>query len=259
MGIVIILIGLLLLGITSGYLSYLTHNIAMLILLALGFIFLIVYLVIGLKHWYWLFPSLLLFTTAGTLWVADMKFGGYWIAAGYLFALAVPFGVAYIVKPVKQWWAILPSSVLLLAGLVTLLGGKSFGWALAAGLYVIVLGHAFVWVYVYHRDQWWAILPAGVLTSIGLTVIAFCQGKYWPLWSLAFFGGLSVTFFILWLQKKEYLTGWAKYPSIWLAVSAVIGLCLSINFGFFSGFFLILGGILYLVFFGRKEKNQHQS
>jgi len=112
--------------------------------------------------------------------------------------------------------------VLVAAGALLLLGSLDivvFPWHVLAGPAVLgIPGLIFAQVFVGNRDQWWAIIPGGVLLT--LAAIAFIDGLLPGLdtgW--LFFLGLAITFGLVWRE-----TGHAQQ---WARVVAVVCLALS--------------------------------
>ena len=150
-----------------------------------------------------------------------------------------------------KWWALIPGMTLLgLAGVIATGDlmprfNAHFGGAIFLGCIAL----AFILIFIFHRDLWWAIIPGGVLTTLALISIipagngAFTGG--------ALFLGIGITFGILGLLpvgKKD------KWPWIPAAICLVLGTLLIIGSGalvnsvfgwVWSGLFLLAG--IYLV------------
>lgn len=112
-----------------------------------------------------------------------------------------------------QWWAVIPGLTLLgltLVGLEGLLGifpGVQWGGAVFLGC----IGLAFWLVYLRRKDQWWAIIPGGVLLTLALVAgLEFLND-----WSDSiFFLGLGATFgLVALLPNQTHDTRWAFIPS----------------------------------------------
>lgn len=112
-----------------------------------------------------------------------------------------------------QWWAVIPGLTLLgltLVGLEGLLGifpGVQWGGAVFLGC----IGLAFWLVYLRRKDQWWAIIPGGVLLTLALVAgLEFLNN-----WSDSiFFLGLGATFgLVALLPNQTHDTRWAFIPS----------------------------------------------
>ena len=122
----------------------------------------------------------------------------------------------------EQWWAIIPGLTLLGLSLVSLEGllniFPGFDWTGAVILGCI--GLAFWLVYLRRQDQWWAIIPGGVLLTLAaVTVVDSILG--WT--EVVFFLGLAVTFALVGiLPNQQQDTRWAFIPAGIMAVLGVL-------------------------------------
>lgn len=120
----------------------------------------------------------------------------------------------------EQWWAIIPGLTLLglsLSGLDSLLNfypGTSWTRAVFLGC----IGLAFWLIYLRRQDQWWAIIPGGVL--ITLAAVAGLENVLdWS--EVIFFLGLAATFALVGILPNQLDTRWAFIPAAVLAVLGV--------------------------------------
>ena len=142
----------------------------------------------------------------------------------YLWLILMAAGAAvfiwiYFTKK-DQWWAIIPGLTLLglsLSGLDSLLNfypGSSWTGAIFLGC----IGLAFWLIYLRRKDQWWAIIPGGVL--ITLAVVAGLENVLdWS--GEIFFLGLAATFALVGILPNQLDTRWAFIPAAVLAVLGV--------------------------------------
>jgi hypothetical protein len=120
-----------------------------------------------------------------------------------------------------QWWAIIPGLVLLglavstLDWLLNILPGSDWTGAVFLGC----IGLAFWFVYLRRQDQWWAVIPGGVM----LTLAAVTALDNFINWSeVVFFLGLATTFLLVAvLPNTGQDTRWAFIPA---AILGIIGL-----------------------------------
>lgn len=108
------------------------------------------------------------------------------------------------------------------AGLLLLLGSLDIVvWplrALSGPLALGIPGLIFALVYNGNRDQWWAIIPAGVLLTLaGVALVGGLLPRFDTGW--LFFLGLAVTFGLVWRE-----TGGAQR---WARVAALVFLALT--------------------------------
>ncbi len=126
----------------------------------------------------------------------------------------------------EQWWAVIPGLTLLGLSLVAandllnLVPGGDLGGAVFLGS----IGLAFWLVYARQPDQWWAIIPGGVMLTLalvaGLDPLVDSDGGI-------FFLGLAATFtLVAVLTGSSADTRWAFIPA---AVLGVLGLSLMVS------------------------------
>ena len=122
-----------------------------------------------------------------------------------------------------QWWAVIPGLTLLgltlvgLENLIQVLPASNWSGAVFLGC----IGLAFWLVYLRRQEQWWAIIPGGVLVTLALVAgLDFLSD-----WSdVIFFLGLGLTFFLVaLLPSKTHDTRWAFIPA---GILTVLGLLL---------------------------------
>jgi len=144
----------------------------------------------------------------------------FWMAilaiAGILFLIA-------FISNRGVWWAAIPGVSFL--AIATGLGLDTFGDIAGETLGAIILGGiglSFLVVYLVERNNWWAIIPGGVL--ITLAIVAGMEGNDAGMISGAiFFAGMGLTFILVaLLPNKVGRMTWAWIPGGILLVLAVI-------------------------------------
>ena len=119
---------------------------------------------------------------------------------------------------------------------------------------MLLLGMALAFwiVYLTGRRRWWAIIPAGVLTTIGILPVA----AEWAGTVVAgiLFGGIGLTFLLIYLLAvpRQGMT-WALWPA---AICIGIGLLVTV-LGTWANLawpvLLIIGGLVVLVLAFRRR------
>lgn len=91
-----------------------------------------------------------------------------------------------------------------------------FARDLMGSIVLWMFGAAFLLVYLSNRNQWWAIIPGGVLLTIGsMTAIDELRLMSDEYSGAIFFLGLAVTFGALYLLRDERnKLGWAAWPAL---------------------------------------------
>jgi hypothetical protein len=90
-----------------------------------------------------------------------------------------------------------------------------------AGFYFLgSIGAGFIFTYLQERKHWWAVIPGGVLVTLGTIVAA---EEIFPRWDAGglFFAGLAATFGYLYAYERKR---WAIYPAVALLVIGLLGL-----------------------------------
>ncbi len=128
----------------------------------------------------------------------------------------------------KQWWALIPGIILAAIGLLILIStlfpriGEAIGGLIVLG----GIGAAFWGVYLMDRRNWWAIIPAGTLTTLGIISLFPTLGvesvNGLSMGGL-FFLGLAATFFLVAvLPPRDESRAWAYFPAGGLLFMAVL-------------------------------------
>jgi hypothetical protein len=119
-----------------------------------------------------LIPGYALWAVAGLIALVTIGILQDEVVAFYvLTAIAIPFLVVYL-RNREQWWALIPAYVLFVVGLMVALEGMGILNDLLIPAYVMfAIAIPFFVVYARNTKNWWALIPAGVLTIIGLSFL----------------------------------------------------------------------------------------
>ena len=208
------------------------------------------YLTDRTRNWWALIPGgVMLFLALTTLLVDNA--GGQWVGVMFLLMFAIAFLVVYLTNRTRTW-ALLVAYIFGVLSLAPMLAaiGDTAGYFGSILMFAIAL--PFFIVYFRTPDNWWAIIPAGVLSVVGVVVgLAIAgviddttSGGYVNAFLMA---GLAATFSVIWLRHHR---DWAKIVTIVLGILAVASVFF---FGYYEIFWpvaFICGGIylLYLAF-----------
>lgn len=205
--------------------------------------FLAAYLTDRTRNWWALIPGgIMLFLAMVTL-LAD-NVGGEWIGSLFLFLIALSFFVVYLNNHARTW-ALLVAYIMFVLSIAPAMssgGGEMAAYFGAVFLFAIAL--PFFVVYFRSPENWWAIIPAGVMTTLTIiTTLAIAglirnaeQGGYA---NAILLGGIAVTFAIVWLRNEK---AWAKVVTIILAALAVASVFLAAYTEIFWPMAIILAG-----------------
>ena len=185
------------------------------------------------------------------LWVfqqwGQIIWGGIFAAVGLVF-------VIWFIVDRQRYWRAIAGFALLGIGVLLLIGWPNVSLGTWSGAVVILSVALGFWaVSLVHADNWWAVIPAGVLTVIGL-LVGLGADLSQELWLSAFFVGLGLVFLLLYLIRfGQHDTRWAGIPA---AALLLVGLVTWIDARGLSAFanqwwpvILILLGIVLLILF----------
>jgi hypothetical protein len=185
--------------------------------------------------------SLALLQTMGYLKnVSDIFWGGMFVAVGLIFLILVLGG---------HWWGVFPGFVLLAIGGLLLLPKQLniFGGALFLGGIALAFWVAYI---TERKDRWWALIPAGVLTTLaGVSITSerfggFESGGF-------FFLGLAITFLLVALLAGMR---WAYWPALVLGIMGLMGIASLLEFANYvwAAVLIAVGGYLLFRYFTQR-------
>jgi hypothetical protein len=148
----------------------------------------------------------------------------------------------------SYWWAAIPGMTLLgLGGLVglSILGLDTF---FGGSMFLALTSAGFWLVYLRARENWWAVIPGGVLLTLA-AIAGLDEFVPWMETSGLFFLGLALTFALVYLlPTPSGRMSWALIPAGALfLLGLIITLATSSVLNLLGPAVLILGGI-YLVY-----------
>jgi hypothetical protein len=152
--------------------------------------------------------------------IIDVYVSGSWVAS-FIFALGFAiFMGTYIFLGRREFWPLIPAFILL--GLSILVSSDDLGLNGQSGsaIFMLFIGLGFLMVFFLHNQHWWAIIPGGVVSSVGLVIF----------WDSIFgvglmFLGMGATFLILYpvlILKKELNPWWTLIPGSILAFMGIM-------------------------------------
>ncbi len=122
-----------------------------------------------------------------------------------------------------HWWALIPGFTLLGLAAVIALETLPLGdtGAISGGLFLAAIGAGFWAIYLTRRDFWWALIPGGVLVTLG-AVAALGDKVNGEAVGGIFFLGLAATFGgLCFLPTAQGRQTWAAIPAGILGVMGV--------------------------------------
>lgn len=165
---------------------------------------------------------------------------------GPLFALGGLVFLIVFMMNTNDWWALIPGFVLVALGIIIFMNANLAGGVdrFSGAIFLGLLGLAFLLIYVTHTDNWWAVIPGGVLLT--LAGVSMIQGDD-RFVGAVFFLGMALTFVMVYILPKP--TGrmkWALYPAGILALVGILVLLGATNLTQYilPLTLLIIGGIV---------------
>jgi hypothetical protein len=205
------------------------------------------------RNWWALIPGgVMLFLALTTLLVDSL--GGEWVGSMFLFLIALSFLMVYLNNRSRNW-ALLVAYVLFVLSIAPAMASAGETAAYYGSVFLFAVALPFLIIYFRSETNWWAIIPAGVLTTLAviaaLAIAGFIRNENDGGYANALLMcGLAATFAVVWLRHAK---AWAKVVTIVLAALAVG----SVFFVSYSQIFwpvaIILGGI-YLLYTAMRPK-----
>ena len=153
----------------------------------------------------------------------DLVWGGLYTLAGLGF-------LAWFLFDFARWWRVLPGFTLLSVGglLLAQWRGVALGdWKSA--LVILGIGLGFWVILLVKKENWWALIPAGVLTVVGILLGLEAQMREFD-WLTVLFFGLGLVFVLLYiLRMGQEDTRWAAIPAAALILLGIVTLLSAIK------------------------------
>jgi len=124
------------------------------------------------SEWGMLIPAYVLWAVSGLVALIELNIlKDEWIALYVLSVIALPFLVGFL-RDQNRWGLLIPAYVLLAVGLmVALIGARVLDDLLVPAYVMFAIAIPFLVVYLRNRANWWALIPAGIMSVIGLAFL----------------------------------------------------------------------------------------
>lgn len=133
----------------------------------------------------------------------------------FLFGVPALMFLLVFVADRRQWWALIPGSVL--AGLTFLVfntDNRLISNEQAGSVFLFSVGLPFLLIYAMDRRQWWALIPGGVMSLLALMPMMVGTGMSGQLVAGLFFMGLGAVFALVRLVTlPNPAMAWAWWPA----------------------------------------------
>ena len=215
--------------------------------------FLAAYLTDRTRNWWALIPGGAMLFLGMTMLLVD-NVGGEWVGAMFLLMFALAFLVVYFTDRTRTW-ALLVAYIFGVLSLAPMLAAFGDSAAYFGSMLMFAIALPFFIVYFRSPDNWWAILPAGALSVVGVVAALAIAGIIDDATSGGYvnaflMAGLAATFAVVWLRHGR---SWAKIVTILLSIVAVASVFF---FGYYEIFWpvvFILAGV-YLLYLALRPK-----
>jgi len=216
--------------------------------------FVAAYLTDRTRNWWALIPGgVMLFLAMTTLLVDSTR--GEWIGSMFLFLIGLSFFVVYLNNRTRTWALLVAYIMFVLSIAPAMASGGGDTAAYFGSVFLFAIALPFFIIYFRSAENWWAIIPAGAMTTLsiiaGLAIAGLIRDENQGGYANAFLmGGLAVTFAVVWLRHAK---DWAKVVTIVLSALAVASVFFASYTEIFWPIAIILAGG-YLLFTAMRPK-----
>lgn len=218
-GILLILGGILALAEQMGYLDQFPDSAWIWAFGAISVIAFVSYIATGLKEWGWLFPAGIFGGLAVTIALATNDVDSAAVGSPLFFGLLIPFIAAYLTDRTKNWWALIPGSIMLFLAMITLMV-DNVGGELIGSMMLFLIGLSFLIVYLTNRTRTWALIVAYIMGVLSLAPALASGGETAAYFGPVFLLAVALPFFVLYFRSAE--NWWAIIPAGVMTVIAVL-------------------------------------
>ena len=205
------------------------------------------------SEWWPLIPTYVLWAIAGLLALVELNvLRDQFLPTYVLCTIALPFLVVYL-RDRAQWWALIPAYVLIaVAALVFLSETALLRDTFQATFVLTAIALPFLVAYLRDRAQWWALIPAYVLLSIGVMVL---------LQELGILSDFLVPAYVMFVIAIPFFVVYIRNPKQWWplipgGIMAAIGLSFLMVEAFqyvFPVLVILVGFLILIRSFTQKE------
>ena len=168
------------------------------------------------------------------VWVAVLVVGGFVVYA------------IYATDRTAKWMLVISYAMLAVAGLVTLLALGVLSDPYVATYVLLAIALPFFAAFLFDRTRWGLLIPAYVLTAVGVMVPLIELGVLDDLMIPAYIlFAIAIPFFVVYLRNNK--NWWALIPAGILAVVAIGFLIAEAAVEYIFGAVLILAGVVIIV------------
>jgi hypothetical protein len=152
-----------------------------LLLGAFSLVFLVTY-INDREQWWALIPGLAILGVAVAVFLAEQDLvADEAVATIILAGVGLPFLLIFLTDR-KHWWALIPAMTMFGIAVGVLFEGiGAISGAAVAGFVIGGISLGFVSIYLVDREQWWALIPGGIMGFIAFIFLLAAAAKFvWP-------------------------------------------------------------------------------
>jgi len=208
-GILLVAVGAIFLAQNFGYIGKISDQLWLFIFGGLSLLFFTSYFVSGIKNWGWLFPACIFGALALSFGLTEIGVAEEIFGSAVMFAIAIPFIVAFFLDVRQNWWALIPAWVMSVLSLVVILS-TSGNDDIIGTLVLFAIGLPFLVVFFLNRTRWWALIPGLIMVVLSVVPLleARASGEFIGALVMA---GMALPFFAVYLARREHW--WALIPA----------------------------------------------
>jgi|GEM_PF-1228690 len=224
-------------------------------------LFLVCYLLNGLRKWGWLFPILFCAAVSLTIWMSMNNMEDTpWIGVPVLASFALPFYVGFALEP-KHRWLLIPAFIMTMVMILSMSTESDYEGPVVMFTFSLPFFAAYFW----SRKNWWAFIPAGFFASIGVVALLDIVAPHadyfapqgtleWGVYSWVLFLGFAAAFGVPWLSRKDQPSNWTKYPAVGFLALAILNFVLGEKFEVYwlASIMFVIAGLFLLALLDKK-------
>lgn len=120
------------------------------------------------SQWWALIPAYVAEVVAALIALGTLHIPGELIGTFVMLAIGAPFLYVYL-RDHDNWWALIPAyTMAVIGGLILLAGFNIINGTMVAAYINFAIAAPFLYVYLTNRNNWWALIPGGIMATIGL-------------------------------------------------------------------------------------------
>ena len=175
----------------------------------MSLLFFVSYFVSGLRSWGLLFPAMILGALALTIGLTAAGINSAALGTPILAAVALPFFGAFALDRKKNWWALIPGTIVGVISLIPLIQNRAAGEVIGS-MVLFSVAMPFLVTFLVDTSKRWALIPALVLGFVGLIplVTLIANSRLIPVLVMLVF---AVPFILVYLAERK--AWWALIPA----------------------------------------------